>query len=65
MSFDEHHSLSGLSDLMDMGRFLYRLKRVRREIVTQNWPQIFACLEELRQREAIRNVRDDWHLDTA
>jgi hypothetical protein len=50
---------------MDMGRFLNKLKRVRRDIVTQNWPQIFAYLEELRQREAMRNVGDGWHLDTA
>jgi hypothetical protein len=50
---------------MDMGRFLNRLKGVRRDIVTQNWPQIFAYLQELRQREAMRNVGDGWHLHTA
>ena len=60
MCFDEHYALSGLADLMDMGRFLNRLKKLRREIVTGNWPQIYAYLEELRQREAMRNVGDGW-----
>lgn len=53
-TFDAHYEDSGMSRLLPMDRFLSRLRKERKEILTKNWDQVQRYLAHLRERDYMR-----------
>lgn len=51
MCFDKHYEFSGLSDYMDISKFLSGLKNKRTKILQDNWEQVSTYITSLYNKE--------------